>query len=71
MGWEKLREQIFENQKKLGVIPPNTTLTPWPDGQAEYAGAKLPKWDSLSDGGKEDVRPRSGGICRLHRLHRL
>jgi arylsulfatase A-like enzyme len=26
MGWEKLREQIFENQKKLGVIPPNTTL---------------------------------------------
>ena len=48
MGWEKLREQIFENQKKLGVIPPNTTLTPWPDGQAEYGGAKLPKWDSLN-----------------------
>ncbi len=48
MGWEKMREQIFENQKKLGVIPPNTKLTPWPDGQAEYAGAKLPKWDSLS-----------------------
>ncbi len=48
MGWEKMREQIFENQKKLGVIPPNTQLTPWPDGQAEYAGAKLPKWDSLS-----------------------
>jgi len=49
MGWEKLREQIFENQKRLGVIPPNTTLTPWPDGQAEYGGAKLPKWDSLSE----------------------
>ncbi len=48
MGWEKLREQIFENQKRLGVIPQNTTLTPWPDGQAEYGGAKLPKWDSLS-----------------------
>ena len=48
MGWEKLRDQIFENQKKLGVIPPNTTLTPWPDGQAEYGGAKLPKWDSLN-----------------------
>src|SRR5271167_4773215 len=48
MGWEKLREQIFENQKKLGVIPANTTLTPWPDGQAELGGAKLPKWDSLS-----------------------
>jgi arylsulfatase A-like enzyme len=49
MGWEKMREQIFENQKRLGVVPPNTTLTPWPDGQAEYGGAKLPKWDSLTD----------------------
>lgn len=48
MGWEKLREQIIANQKRLGIIPPNTQLTPWPDGQAEYAGAKLPKWDSLS-----------------------
>jgi len=49
MGYEKLREQIFENQKRLGVIPPNTTLTPWPEGQAAYGGAKLPRWDSLSD----------------------
>ena len=48
MGYEKLREQIFENQKRLGVIPANTTLTPWPDGQPEYGGAKLPRWDSLS-----------------------
>ncbi|HET7238179.1 MAG TPA: arylsulfatase [Terrimicrobiaceae bacterium] len=39
MGWEKLREQIFANQKRLGVIPENTQLTPWPDS--------LPKWDSL------------------------
>jgi arylsulfatase len=39
-GWEKLREQIFANQKRLGVIPANTQLTPWPDD--------LPKWDSLS-----------------------
>ena len=23
-------------------------LTPWPDGQADYGGAKLPRWDSLS-----------------------
>ena len=48
MGWEKMREQIFENQKRFGVIPPNTTLTAWPDGQAEYGGAKLPRWDSLT-----------------------
>jgi len=48
MGWEKLREQIFANQKRLGVIPANAQLTPWPDGQAAYGGAKLPRWDSLS-----------------------
>ncbi len=41
MGWEKMREQIFANQKRLGVIPANTQLTPWP--------ADLPKWDSLSE----------------------
>ncbi len=28
MGWEKLREQIFANQKRLGVIPADTQLTP-------------------------------------------
>jgi arylsulfatase A-like enzyme len=48
MGWEKLREEIFANQKRLGVIPPETQLTPWPDGQDAYGGAKLPRWDSLS-----------------------
>jgi len=40
MGWNDLREQIFANQKKLGVIPSNTELTPWPD--------LLPKWDTLN-----------------------
>ena len=40
MGWEKMREQIFANQKRLGVIPANTQLTPWPDD--------LPKWETLS-----------------------
>jgi arylsulfatase A-like enzyme len=41
MGWEKLREQIFANQKRLGVIPANTQLTPWP--------AELPKWDTIPE----------------------
>jgi arylsulfatase A-like enzyme len=39
-GWNDLRETIFANQKRLGVIPAGTQLTPWPDS--------LPKWDSLS-----------------------
>jgi len=29
-GYEKLRERIFENQKKLGVIPADTQMEPWP-----------------------------------------
>jgi len=40
MGWNKLRDEIFANQKKLGVIPPGTKLTPWPDD--------LKKWDYLT-----------------------
>lgn len=39
-GWDKLREEIFARQKRLGVIPANTKLTARPDG--------LPAWDSLS-----------------------
>jgi arylsulfatase A-like enzyme len=40
MGYEKLRDEIFANQKRLGVIPANAQLTPWPDS--------IPRWDSLS-----------------------
>ena len=40
-GWDALREETFERQKKLGVIPPDAVLTPRPDA--------LPAWDSLSD----------------------
>jgi arylsulfatase A-like enzyme len=40
MGWNAMREQIFANQKRLGVIPATTQLTSWPD--------ILPKWDTLS-----------------------
>ena len=40
-GWNKLREQIYANQKKLGVIPPDAKLTPWPKDL-------LKDWDQLS-----------------------
>ncbi|MBB3932476.1 arylsulfatase [Kaistia hirudinis] len=40
-GYNKLREQIFENQKKLGVIAQDTKLEDWPE-------AILPSWDKLS-----------------------
>jgi arylsulfatase len=40
-GWNKLRETIFANQKKLGVIPKNAKLTPWPKDI-------LKEWDQLT-----------------------
>ncbi|RZN33916.1 arylsulfatase [Bradyrhizobium sp. Leo121] len=41
-GWNALRDQIFDNQKKLGVIPADAKLTPWPDDL-------LKSWDKLTD----------------------
>lgn len=40
MGWDELRRQTFERQKKAGIIPADTKLTPRPDF--------LPAWNSLS-----------------------
>jgi len=39
-GWNKIRETIFANQKRLGIMPAGAKLTQWPD--------ELPKWDSLN-----------------------
>ncbi len=45
-GWNVLRDQIFANQKKLGVIPQDAQLTPWPD--------KLLKlWNTATDEDKK------------------
>ncbi len=40
-GWNQLRETIFANQKKLGLIPPDTKLTAWPD-------KLIKQWDQLT-----------------------
>jgi arylsulfatase len=40
-GYEKLRERIFENQKRLGVIPKDAKMAPWP-------GDMLKPWDQLT-----------------------
>jgi len=40
-GYNKLRETIFENQKRMGVIPQDSQLTPWPDEH-------LKPWDQLN-----------------------
>ncbi len=45
-GYEKLRERIFANQKKLGIVPQDATLTPWPKDI-------LKPWDELSPEAKK------------------
>jgi arylsulfatase A-like enzyme len=40
MGWNVMRDSIFASQKRLGVLPADAKLTPWPDD--------LPKWETLS-----------------------
>ena len=39
-GWDAYRDEILARQKELGVVPPNTQLTPKPD--------TVPDWDTLS-----------------------
>ena len=39
-GWDVYREQAFERQKRLGVVPADAVLTPRPDA--------LAAWDSLT-----------------------
>jgi arylsulfatase len=40
-GWDKLREETFARQKKMGIIPADAKLTPRPKD--------MPSWDSMSD----------------------
>lgn len=40
MGWDKLREQTFERQKKMGIIPVDSKLSQRPK--------EIPAWDSFS-----------------------
>jgi arylsulfatase len=44
-GWDKLREEVFERQKQLGVVPQDAVLTDRPD--------MFPSWDSLDDDSKK------------------
>jgi len=39
-GWDAVREETLTRQKKLGVVPQNTLLTPRPK--------QIPGWDTLS-----------------------
>ena len=53
MGWNDLREEIFANQKRLGVIPQDAKLTPWPSRHSKELGRPEPCRE-------EAVQPPSG-----------
>ena len=40
MGWDKAREEIYQNQMKTGLLPKGTKLSP--------RNPEIPAWDSLS-----------------------
>ena len=44
-GWDVLREEIFANQKQIGVIGPDAVLTERPE--------EIPSWDEMED----DLKP--------------
>jgi arylsulfatase len=45
-GYEALRQTIFENQKRMGLVPADATLSPWPED-------KIKPWDQLTDDEKK------------------
>jgi arylsulfatase len=47
-GWDKLREETFARQKKLGVIPADCELTPRPK--------EIPAWDEMPEAFKPVLR---------------
>ena len=57
MGYERYREIVLANQKDLGIVPPDTELSPinpyagvtGPDGQPWPAQDTVRPWDTLSE----------------------
>ncbi len=45
-GWNAVRQTIYENQIRQGVIPKETKLEPWPE-------KLLPNWDTLTPDAKK------------------
>lgn len=76
MGYEAYREIVLANQKKLGIVPADTELSPMnpylgvtgPDGQPWPAGHR-PAVGPLDDEGLA-VRADGGGVRRVHELYR-
>ena len=56
MGYEKYREIVLENMKKMGTVPQDTELSqinPWPWPEIISDADQVIPWDSLSDDQKK------------------
>lgn len=67
-GWDKVREETFARQKKLGVIPKDAKLTPRPDS--------IRAWDSLNKKEKElyarMMEVYAGALAHMdHQINRI
>ena len=61
-GWEKVREETYERQLKMGIIPPGTKLTA-EAGMGRAVGHAFCR-------SEEALCAADGELCRLPRLHR-
>ena len=84
MGYEKIREQILANQKKMGIVPGNTELSPINplagltsvDGKQQSPFDLVRPWDSLSEDEKAIMVRMAevyAGLCSYtdHEIGRL
>ena len=56
MGYERYREIVTENMKRMGLVPPATEaspINPWPSPEVIAPIDQVLPWDSLNDGQKQ------------------
>ena len=78
MGYERYREIVLENQKKLGIVPPDTELSPvnpyldvkGPNGEAVAAAGHRAALGLAERRREEAVLPDGRGVRRVPVLHR-
>ena len=56
-GWDKVREETFERQKKMGIIPASSVLPP--------ANPGLQAWADLNESRAQGLLPFAGNLRRL------
>jgi arylsulfatase A-like enzyme len=71
-GWDRIRAQRLERQKKLGLVPKNLALTPRAEippnrfnQQTGWAGKVNPAWDTLDADRRQDLARRMATFAAM------